>query len=270
MANRTEPSLAPLVSVVMAVNRNNRHLHTAIQSILDQSMTDFEFIIIANGRNEDLWTVLQSIKDDRVRLLRTDIEQLPFSLNLGIQHAKSPYVARMDADDVAAKERLAIQCKFLDENKHIDVVGTRYRHIDDTGQTFGKSPRLRLTPREIHKQLPYESCVSHPTAMVRRDSVLAVGGYAYGLYAEDWDLWIRMNRAGLQLANLNEVLLFYRIHDRQMTSLRHFRRNLANVVALQIREFIAQGRAAFVLGLVVTFWRAFLSVCVFLLKRNRP
>lgn len=267
--NTKPPTPRLRVSVVMAVNRDDGYLAAAVQSILQQSLTAFEFIIVVNGCHDELWCSLQRITDQRVRLLRSDLPQLPFNLNLGIQLARAPYVARMDADDIAHGQRLWVQCEYLDQNPRIAAVGARYQPIDKLGRPLGDPPRLHLEPDAIRRRLPFESCLPHPTVVARREALLAVGGYAYGLFAEDWDLWLRMGRAGFHLANLDQVLLSYRIHPSQSVSQQHLRRNLGNVVALQLRELIIQGRPAFLAGLLLSLGRAMLGAGLSAIRRRR-
>nr|PZN76961.1 MAG: glycosyl transferase [Pseudomonadota bacterium] len=241
-------TLVPVVSVILPVNRDDGFLFQAIESVLHQTLRDLELIIVANRCSDEVWSALGQIGDPRVRLLRSDIGQLPFNLNLGIEHARGSYIARMDADDIAHPERLEIQRRYLDEHPDVAAVGSWYEHIDEQGRRRGMPAPLPLTPEAVRRRLPFESCLPHPTVMARKSALLAVGGYAYGLFAEDWDLWLRLSRAGYRLANIDQVLLSYRIHSNQSTGLRSLRRNIGNVLALHVREFVIQGRPVFFLG----------------------
>jgi glycosyltransferase involved in cell wall biosynthesis len=238
----------PRVSVVLAVNRDDGFLDEAVASVLNQTFRDFEFIIVANCCSDELWERLQAIPDSRVVPVRTAVGQLPFNLNVAIDRARGEYIARMDADDVCEPERFERQLQYLDANRDVDVLGSSYIHIDGSGRHVGNPRRLKLTHKQIDRSLPFESCMPHPTVMFRRTAVLSVGGYAYGLYAEDWDLWLRMARRGLRFANLPEPLLQYRIHAGQSTSHATLRRNMANVVGLLVREMVLSGRVAFIAG----------------------
>jgi glycosyltransferase involved in cell wall biosynthesis len=239
----------PDVSVILAVNKDDGYLAEALSSVLEQTHRNLELIIVANRCSDALWTYLQNQRDARIILVRTNIGQLPFNLNVGIERASSPFVARMDADDICEPHRIEKQLQFLTEHPEVDVVGSEYSHIDEKGQAIGRPARLHYTHDAIVRRLPFESCMPHPTVMFRRDAVLSVGGYAYGLYAEDWDLWLRMARSGKRFANISERLLRYRIHQAQSTSHSTLRRNMANVIGLLVREFIITGRFAFLGGL---------------------
>lgn len=246
-----EDAADPIVSVVLAVNRDDGFLKTAIESVLTQSMASLELLIVANNCSDELWINLQreAVKDARVRLLRTPLGQLPYNLNVGLQHARGEFIARMDADDIALPQRLERQLCFLRDNPAISVVGGNYQIIDEHDKVVDRPVPLQLDPEKIYKQLPFESCMAHPSVMMRRADVLKVGGYAYGLFAEDWDLWLRMRRAGMRFANLPDLVLRYRIHSGQSTSIQSWRRNMANVQALLLRELIITGNPKFLLSM---------------------
>lgn len=258
----------PVVSVVMAVNRDDGFLGLAIKSVLAQSMASLEFLVIANNCSDDLWSDLQQLaaRDSRLRPLRTPLGQLPYNLNVGLHHARGEFIARMDADDIALPDRLDRQLSFLRANPAISVVGGSYENIDEHGRVIGRPAALLLDPDRIHARLPFESCMAHPTVMMRRADVLKVGGYAYGLFAEDWDLWLRMRRAGMRFGNLPEMVLRYRIHSGQSTSLQARRRNMANVQALLLRELILTGNPRFLLSMLRHFGFQYMRLAVALVR----
>lgn len=259
----------PVVSVVMAVNRDDGFLTSAVDSVLAQSLENIELLVIANNCSDELWAHLQQLaaQDHRLRPLRTPLGQLPYNLNVGLHHALGEFVARMDADDLALPDRLAQQLRFLRSNPDVSVVGGSYEHIDERGQVLGQPSALRLDPDKIHARMPFESCMPHPTVMMRRADAIKVGGYAYGLYAEDWDLWLRMRRAGMRFANLPDVVLRYRIHAGQSTSLHATRRNMANVQALLLRELILTGSPKFAVSMLRHFGFECMRLAVALARR---
>jgi glycosyltransferase involved in cell wall biosynthesis len=259
----------PDVSVILAVNKDDGFLTDALHSVLNQTHRNLELIVVANRCTDSLWKFLESFDDPRIVLFRTSIGQLPFNLNLAIEHARAPFVARMDADDICEPHRLERQLEFFKENPDIDVLGAEYIHIDESGRSIGKPRKLKHSHEEISRRLPYESCMPHPTVIFRRDAVLSVGGYAYGLYAEDWDLWLRMVRNGKRFSNLKEPLLRYRIHDAQSTAHSTLRRNMANVISLLVRELILTGRIAFAAGLCNFIGGSILRASVSVLRRTR-
>lgn len=264
-----ENATDPLVSVILAVNRDDGFLASAIESVLAQSMANFEFLIIANNCSDELWTNLQerAVKDARLRPLRTPLGQLPYNLNFGLHHARSEFIARMDADDISLPQRLERQLCFLRDNPAISVVGGSYENIDEHDKVIGRPVLLQLDPKRIHERLPFETCMAHPSVMMRRADVLKVGGYAYGLFAEDWDLWLRMRRAGMRFANLPDLVMRYRIHSGQSTSLHAWRRNMANVQALLLRELILTGNPKFLLSMFRHLGLQYLMLAITSIRR---
>jgi glycosyltransferase involved in cell wall biosynthesis len=261
----------PLVSVIMAVDRDDGYLQAAVVSVLAQTLREIELLVIANRCDDRLWQRLLELAagDARLRPIRTPLGQLPYNLNVGLHHARGEFVARMDADDLALPDRLAQQLRYLRAHPEVSVLGGAYEHMDAQGRLTGRRPRLRLSPDRIHARMPYESCLAHPTVMMRRADVLAVGGYAWGAYAEDWELWLRMRRAGMRFANLAEVVLRYRIHDAQSSAAMSFRRNLAHVQALLLRELFQSGDPRFLLSMVMHLASACLRRGVVVLRRHR-
>ena len=249
----------PEVSVVMAVNRDDGFLQPAIDSVLAQSMANFEFLVIANNCSDELWNGLQKLamKDGRLRPIRTPIGQLPYNLNVGLHYARAEFIARMDADDISLPDRLERQVHYLRTNPAVSVVGANYELIDEHSRRVNHPVHCYINTDEIHARLPFETCMAHPTVMMRRADVLKVGGYAYGLYAEDWDLWLRMRRAGMRFSNLQDTLLLYRMHSGQSTSVNAWRRNLANVEGLLFRELILSNDLKFMMSML----RHFASQC---------
>jgi glycosyltransferase involved in cell wall biosynthesis len=207
-----------LVSVVMSVFNGERFLCEAVESILAQTFRDFEFIIINDGSKDcsgDILSYFQK-RDARVQLYHQDNRGLVSSLNRGCGLARGKYIARMDADDIADKYRLARQVEFMESDPEVAVVGGAVELIDSNGRTLHvvKYPR---THHEIKKTLLYDCALCHPTAFIRREMLVSVGGYREVVVdAEDYDLWLRLADR-FQLANLDLVVLKYRLHVNQVS-----------------------------------------------------
>ncbi|GFO64356.1 glycosyltransferase [Geomonas paludis] len=206
---------APKVSVVMPVYNGGRFVAEAIDSILRQSFTDFEFLVVDDGSTDDSAAVLRSFSDPRMRLLGDGVNRgVVGALNLGFAAAAGRYVARMDADDVSLPDRLQRQVDFLDANPGIDVCGGWMEAFDGRGATLWQAP---LEDSEIRSWFLFENVIYHPTVMLRR-SVLLDGTVRYDRdfpHAEDYELWTRMLDTW-RFANLGEVLLCYRLHDQSV------------------------------------------------------
>jgi Glycosyl transferase family 2 len=220
----------PRVSVVMAVRNGVPYLEQAVDSILAQTFTDLEFVIIDDGSTDSTPEVLRRYQtaDHRVRVLHQENAGLTPSLNRGCQLARGTYVARMDADDVAFPDRLARQVEFLDRHPGVALLGSAVVRIDELGREIKRSecPTLHA---EIVRALTRYNCFTHPTVMLRKDMLAAVGGYreAYR-QAQDYDLWLRLSER-YEVANLAEPLLYYRVYASQV-SVRHLEQQIVSVV----------------------------------------
>lgn len=199
----------------MAVYNAEAFLDAAVQSVLKQSFSDFEFIIIDDGSTDRSTAMLQDYarKDNRVRLISRANKGLTASLNEGLKLARGEFIARMDADDVAAPDRLKIQVEYLRAHPEVSLLGGAYELIDDAGRmlTTIVPPPDDATLQE--HALSGRTPICHPLAMMRRDAVEKVGGYddAFAV-AQDLDLWLKLGEVG-KLACVPQVLLRYRQHE---------------------------------------------------------
>ena len=203
------------ISVVLTVYNGERFLALAVESILAQTWRDFELIAVDDGSTDGSLTILQAYaaQDRRVRVLACSNTGQAGALNTGVAAARGAWVARMDADDIAAPERLRRQADFLAAHLRIGAVGAAYQAIDESGSPLGRPKLFSCDPAVIRKELQRGCCaLAHPTVMIRRDVLQETGAYR-GLLrpAEDYDLWLRMSEIA-DLANLPDVLLQYRIH----------------------------------------------------------
>ena len=207
----------PPLSVVMSVFNGEPFLDDAVASIRAQSFADFEFIIVDDGSTDGSAACLarHASLDPRIKILSQENRGLIASLNRGLAEASAPLVARMDADDVAAPERFERQMQaFAPAAPDIVVIGTAHKEIDLQGRV-GRQSRPPLSPAAIRSMLERTNCMAHPTCMMRREAVVAAGGYRRAfVHCEDYDLWIRMSEHG-DLINLAEPLLHHRVYPRR-------------------------------------------------------
>jgi len=211
----------------------------AIDSILNQSFTDFELIILNDGSTDNTKEILDSLTDRRVRAVHKKNEGLGKTLNKGIQMACGEFIARMDADDIAHPDRLKMQVEFLQKNPDISVVGTATKVIYTDGDE--KVRRRPLSPVEVKKHAIKICPVAHPSVMMRKDSILAVGGYdenydsSLGKSAGvDYHLWIRVIAKGYKIANSPEPLIIYYRSKNSITGRKSLRFNLLERVRLRL------------------------------------
>jgi hypothetical protein len=225
----------PIVSVVMSVFNGERFLEDAVESILTQSLRDFEFIVVNDGSTDHSAAILDRYQnsDARLKVCQGEHAGLIESLNRGCALAQGKYIARMDADDVAIKDRLIWQTGFMDSHPEIGVVGGAVEWIDATGKPLV----IRRYPSDDEKikttLLQEGSAFWHPTVVLRREVFVRAGGYRRVVVdAEDYDLWLRI-ADHYQLANLEKVVLKYRIHPHQV-SMRKTAQQTLGMIAAQV------------------------------------
>jgi len=219
----------PKVTILMSVYNGERYLREAIDSILNQTFRDFEFLIINDGSTDRTKEILDSYKDPRIRVINNEKNiGLTKSLNKGLRLAKGEYIARMDADDISLPERLSTQAIFLDAHPDIGALGSAVQIINGCGI---QSSVLRF-PAD-HGFLRWCLCfydpIPHPSAMMRKKAMEQVGGYASDMmYAQDYDLWRRLSVV-TRLATLPDVLLYLRKHEESLTE-RHLMQQRKNSI----------------------------------------
>ena len=209
----------PRVSVLMSVYNGECYLRDAVDSILSQTFTDFEFIIVDDGSTDGTVQILDSYSDPRiVRINNEKNLGLAASLNIGIDRAQGEYIARMDADDVSLPTRLLEQIRYLEKVNTVGVLGTPVVFIDEDGVRIAESEQPPDHNRSVWT-LIFGNPFIHPTIMARRILLTQVGGYRLNGPAQDRELWIRLIR-NTRYANLCDPLLLYRLHPNSVTSLR--------------------------------------------------
>ena len=204
----------PNVSVLLPVWNREAFLGQAMESILRQTLSSFELIVIDDGSTDRTAAIAEEFasRDPRVRVLRRAHEGLSATLNAGIDAARGEYVARMDADDVSAPDRLQKQVAYLDAHPACLAVGSWIEVVDEGGRHIGVKTFMKTHEEISDAMLRGISPMAHPTAVFRRDALRAAGGYDARRYpSEDFDLWFRLAERG-ELANLGEVLLEHRRH----------------------------------------------------------
>jgi GT2 family glycosyltransferase len=203
----------------MPIFNGERYLAEAIESVLDQTLRDLELVAVDDGSLDGSREIVERFAraDSRVRLIASSAHLgVSGVLNLGWRDARAAYVAIAHADDIALSERFSRQAAFLDGHPRVAVVGSRVITIDGEGRR-GSILRFPTDVRVIHTTLLHHNCLAHPSVMVRRAALEAVGGYRFDA-VEDYDLWLRISE-GFDLANLGEPLVLYRIHEGQTSFL---------------------------------------------------
>lgn len=193
------------VSVVLPVYNAAKFVSDAVQSILDQTFSDFELILIDDASTDDSYEILKRFHDPRIKLLKNEVNlDLVGTLNRGLAESKGEYIVRMDADDIAMPERIAIQVEYMDKHPQVGVCGSWYEMFDGaTG--IGQNPEGH---DEIKARLFFSNVIAHPTVIMRSAMLKDLKYERY--LAEDYELWQRASFL-FELHNLPLVLLKYRI-----------------------------------------------------------
>lgn len=204
----------PMVSVVMPVYNAEKYLKEAIDSILNQTFTDFEFLIFNDGSKDCSSKIIKSYNDKRIKLFDYK-ENYGYvkHLNEGIRIAKGKYIARMDADDISLPERFQKQVDFLEKNGDIGLCGTWYKILNTDKEYHTHTGHNKLL---VH--LFFNNGFGHPTVFIRK-SVLTNNNLKYEeqfMPAEDYKLWTKIVNF-TKTSNVPEILLHYRVHDTQIT-----------------------------------------------------
>ncbi|RBQ07845.1 glycosyltransferase [Pedobacter miscanthi] len=209
----------PRISIVMPCYNAAKHIAQSIQSILDQTLTDFELIIIDDGSNDKTEIVIRSFKDVRIKYHKLGLNQGNYSArNIGMKLARGKYIAMLDADDIAKIDRLEIQFNFLEKHKSIGCLGGLSEVIDDNGELIGKIDRP-LSYKEIKVSFLKDNYLTQSTLMFR-STLIKKHNLRYNeryMYAGDYDFVARMIQL-FKVVNLDKVLVQYRIHPSQISS----------------------------------------------------
>ena len=200
------------LTVAINVYNGMPYLPDAVESILGQTYTDFELLIVNDGSTDGSCEYLATLSDPRVRIIHQENQGCSAASNVAILQCCTPYLARMDADDVAHPERLERQLAFLEQHPEIGLLGTQTACRGD--RTVGSSIKLPCTHEEIWKALNSGfHAMAHPTLMMRTALIRQLGGYwSYRLADDDVDMMLRMGEI-CQLANLDLALLQYRVRQ---------------------------------------------------------
>jgi len=220
----------PKITILMPVYNGGKFVREAINSILCQTFTDFEFIIIDDGSTDNSVSIVESYNDSRI-ILKHNTSNLGLikSLNKGLELAKGKYIARMDADDFSKPNRLELQNNFMDYNHDVGVCGTWVQVIGEQNAIW-KPP---IADDNIRSSMVFENVIYHPTSMFRRN-LLEKNNIYYNESmncAEDYAFWLQWS-AYTKLANVGEILLNHRIHPESIGATN---KNKQQEIASQIR-----------------------------------
>ncbi|MFC1862380.1 glycosyltransferase [Thermodesulfobacteriota bacterium] len=208
----------PKVTVLMPVYNGENYLGEAINSILNQSFREFEFLIIDDGSTDETNNIIASFKDRRIRIIENNGNiGLIASLNKGIDLAKGEFIARMDADDISLPDRLEKQIDFMNNHTDVGVLGTGFQIIDSNGIKYGLPLSFPTNHDFLQWSMYFYSPIVHPSVMMNKVIIREIGGYSsLYVHAEDYDLWIRASEV-TKTSNLEDNLLLLRKYGDNIT-----------------------------------------------------
>jgi glycosyltransferase involved in cell wall biosynthesis len=230
----------PAISVIIAVRNPGPFLEPTLQSLAGQTFQDYEAIAVDNGSEDGTDRILAAwaARDDRIRVYPYRSIGLSRCLNYAVSLARAPLIARLDGDDILLPNRLSVQYARMSDDARLGLLGACVDLIDGEDRPLGRR-RLPLTDAELRSFLRTGNPFVHSTVMMRKSAFDAVGGYRIGLrLCEDFDLWSRI-AAVTQIANCEEVLARYRIHESSMSAGRPIRLAIADtciIAAARARE----------------------------------
>jgi len=204
----------PKMSIVMAVYNGKKYLKDAIDSVLQQSFTNYEFIIVDDCSTDSTPSIISLYNDNRIRYIRNkeNLGQTP-SLNIALKISKGKYIARIDGDDIYIQDKLKIQYYFMEKNPDVAVCGTAGERIDENGNQSG----FRLypqDPKDIYFRIFYQSPINHVSVIMRRSVVIDNGGYDEKYpYCADFALWSKLIKNNYKIVNLPNLLVQYRVFE---------------------------------------------------------
>lgn len=234
----------------MSVYNGDKYLNQAIDSILNQTFSNFEFIIINDNSSDRTEEILKSYSDKRIKIIRNTTNLgLTKSLNKGLAESKGEYIARMDCDDISMPNRFEIQNKFLDENKEIVCVGSSTLTINGNSEVVGKKD-VETDPEAIAFQMLIINQMTHSSVMMRADIIKKENYYNENYrYTQDYELWSRLILHNYKLSNIKSPLLKYRYHQNSITqdgksrndayalAISTTRRNIENYIKITDKQF---------------------------------
>ena len=208
--------MAPVVSILMPVYNTAPYLCEAMDSMLSQTFSDFELIVLDDCSPDNAKEILDAYDDPRIVRYKGEVNVgLSNVLNVGIGMARGKYIARMDSDDISLPQRLQVQVDYLDKHPDVDLVSVGMLLFGAKEGTWIREPN----PEKVKIEAIFHSPVLHASSVWRKEAFETQGlRFRQEMVpAEDYDLWVRAMLKGLKLVNLPEVLYEYRIHDRQAT-----------------------------------------------------
>jgi glycosyltransferase involved in cell wall biosynthesis len=226
-----------VISVVMPVYNASLYLKEAIESILTQTFSNFEFIIIDDGSTDNSAEIIESYNDERIKFYKNEQNKgLIFTLNKSIQLAKSAIIARMDADDVSLPNRLNIEYNYLTNNPECALVCSWIKLINNDGHEICIQDRYN---KHMYYDLLFKCVIAHPTVMFKKDIALKYNLYTRD-HAEDFDLWSKIVNH-YKIHKIDQALLNYRLSNTSISNItlrKEYQEETKEIVQANIKSLV--------------------------------
>lgn len=208
----------PFISVILPVYNSGDYVGKTIESVLRQTYSNFEFIIINDGSNDNSDDVISKFNDPRIKYFKRENLGLSATLRELVDNSHGEYIARIDADDLAHEDRLEVQVSYFLKDEELALVGSNVEYIDELDNILGRSLSV-ISDSVIKKQLMSGNIIFHPSVMFRKSVYYKSGGYdlIINKYCEDFLLWKKMSKHG-KFYICNKYLLQYRVHSGSISS----------------------------------------------------
>lgn len=230
---------------MLPVKNGLPYVKEAVLSLLNQRFGDFSLLVIDDESTDGTADELAKLagNDARITLAQATGKGLVDALNQGLAWSKSPFLARMDADDISLPTRFEDQLTYLDRHPEVEVVGSCVQMIDASGHLLPDLTAYPTSPEDLRRHLfANQNPIAHPTVMMRSEKIKSLGGYRSPMKsAEDFDLWLRIAECG-DIANLPSRLLQYRVHDRQVSEAHRLEQSFASELAFICSEHRRAGK----------------------------
>jgi glycosyltransferase involved in cell wall biosynthesis len=207
----------PTLSIIMPAYNAENHIYEAVESILAQSYSDFELVVINDGSTDRTAEIINYFNDDRISLLNNDSNRgIVFSRNRGILHARGRYIAPFDADDIARRDKFDKQISFLEANPEYGLIGSWAQIIDAQGKRKNNKWKVNASAERIPAIMLFRNYFVHSAVVLRREAI-PVDGYAEGFdTVEDYRMWASVVRSW-KIWNYPDYLVKYRLHNLSIT-----------------------------------------------------
>jgi glycosyltransferase involved in cell wall biosynthesis len=214
----------PAVSILIPCYNAQETISQALESLICQTLQDFEIILVDDGSNDSTLVILSewARRDARFHIFTQPHAGIISALNLGLKYCRSPYIARMDSDDISHPQRLEQQVIYLEAHPEVSLVsclveGYPFEQVREGFRIYIAWLNSLVSDEDIRREIFVESPFAHPSVMLRKDRLYEAGGYQENGWAEDYDLWLRLYIRGARFAKLDQALLSWRESPGRLT-----------------------------------------------------